>query len=538
MTIPHLFPSLIEGPTQVVLVAGTGLSTPNAPTVDDLKGRLDQVAQTLGVIPTGDFYELAEAVLKSLIVSQGRPDSESRLWLAEKLGMLDDRQWFGGVGMPLSGNTPRHRALARFAVEKRLRAIVSLNWDTLLEAALDSVGLADCQPRSPRPWEVTAHARVVEDNHIPNIGSVHVFPVIKPHGCVRDLKDARRRFRLTGVIQSVTFKLTKLELESLLARQTLVDQTVQGYVAQCPLIAVGWKATEGYLRNAIIATAKKVQHTTSDAFTLVSRSWYPNAKSGETYHADIATAYGRAEPESFARAGNLGGPTLDCLLQWLQARHAFSRLIAAASPPQTAVLQHKLQQLAQPNFNDPILAWTDSWLPTWVRLCWKSGVMTGIVDPITGQKIEPWDIPITPRDIHVPLGGLSVERRDLQAAGKLLVALGNDLGRFNFERFPGGFWDAIIRCLYVPLPGWRGTAQPADLAALKPLVEALRGMGFVQKIQLVWLDSGNTPPEQQLRHQLEAQVRRLMPATRFATGDALSWVDLEELKGGLHAAVA
>ncbi len=497
-----------------------------------MKSRLDKIAQDLGIIPNGDFYEVAEAVLNKLILADGKPDSESRLWLAEELGMLDDRRWFGEIGLPLSGNTPRHRALARFAVEKRLRAIVSLNWDTLLEAGLDSVGLAE-RPRSPRPWEVTAHARVVNDNHIHILASPHVFPVIKPHGCVRNLEQARRQYRSTGTAPSVTFKLTRSELAICPPEQkTLIDTKVQGYVADCPLIAIGWKAGEDYLRNTVATTAKAVQHPEPDAFTLVDLCWGPN-------HTDIAAAYGKNDNAAFAEVKAGAPPTTDCLLQWLQARHALSRLIAA-TPPLKAPLENLLQQLDQPDCGHAIINWVDNWLPTWVRLCWRAGVMEGS-DPHTGGKIEPWDIPIMPRDVHVPLGSMNVERRDLQAAAKLLIVLGSSLSRFNFKMFPGGFWDPDPenRCLYIPLPGWRRrVAQTVDLAALKPQIEAMRSWGFVQKIQLVWLDTEDALPDQPLRHQLEAQVRRLMPLVKFAAGNGSVWVDLEVLKGGSHEAVA
>ena len=158
-------------------------------------------------------------------------------------------------------------------------------------------------------------------------------------------------------------------------------------------------------------------------------------------------------------------------------------------------------------------------------------------NPYTNQKIEPWDIPVMPRDVHVPWGTMSGERRELQAAAKLLAVLGSDLSRFDFEKFPGGLWDADIRTLYIPLPGWKGTAQPADLAALKPLIEALRGLGFVQRIYLFWLNAGDTLPVQTYRDQLAAQVRRLMPLEKFARKDALTWIDLEALKGDSHEAV-
>lgn len=538
MTIPHCFPSLIDEPTtQTVIICGTGLSAPNAPTVDALKGELDRIALDLGVAPNVDFYVLAEAVLNSL-VGGGKSDSESRLWLAEELGILDDRRWFGEVGLPISGNTPRHRAIARFAVEDRLKAIISLNWDALLEAALDSVGLVE-GPTPLRPWRITARASAVYDAHMSNLGPAHIFPVLKPHGCARNIEQARRQFWWTKKTPNIVFKVTQSELTTLPAGQTLIDKEVQGYVAKCPLIAVGWKATEGYLRDTVIKTAQSVPalHTKADAFTLISRSWYPNAKDTNTYHDDIAIAYSKTQIESFAQVGNAGQPTLDCLFQWLQARYALTKLKMATPATHHTALQPLFQQLDQPVHEHFILRWVDGWLYTWVRLCWRAGVMQGN-DPHTNQKIEPWDIPVMPRDVHVPLGGMTVARRELQAAAKLLAAISSNPNRFNFEKYHGGLWDEITCCLYIPLPGWRGAAQLADLAALMPLVEALRGLGFVQSIYLVWLDTEDTLPDQAYRNQLAAQVSRLMPLEKFARCDALTWIDLEELNGGAHGLVA
>ncbi len=531
MALPHNFSSLVEEPTiQSVFIVGTGLSTPTAPTVGELKSKLDKVAESLGVVPNADFYVLAENVLENIKIS-GKTDAESRMWLAEKLGLLDDRRWFGETGLPLSGNTPRHRVIARFAVENRLKAIVSLNWDTLLEAALDSVGMAD-GVMSSRPWGITAHATVIDDSHMPELQKANVFPVFKPHGCVRNLEQARRLLRSTGVSPpSITFKLTQSELDNLPAGQTQVDRQVQGYIAQCPLVAVGWKASEGYLRNTVVNTACAVQHSEIDSFTLVSRSWYPNEKCSDTFHDDIAVAYNKTKLGSFAAVGNSGEPTLDCLFLWLQARYALNKLIVVASIPHKTELRLLLQQIELPNLDHPVLGWIDSWLPTWVRLCWRSGAMQGI-DPHTNKRIDPWDIPIIPRDVHVPFGGMTLERRELRAAAKLLAILGNSFSQFDFEKFPGGFWDKEARKLYIPLPGWADEPNSADLAALKPLVEALRGLGFVRNIHLVWLDSESTPPNLTHCKQLSAQVSRLMPLTNFATADALTWIDLETLKGG------
>jgi hypothetical protein len=212
-------------------------------------------------------------------------------------------------------------------------------------------------------------------------------------------------------------------------------------------------------------------------------------------------------------------------------------LIAVSSAQQKTDLQQLLQEIDLPGCEHPVLGWADSWLPTWVRLCWRAGVMRGI-DPHTNQKIPPYDIPIMPRDVHVPLGCMTGERRELEAAAKLLVALGSRLGRFDFEKYPGGLWDAETLNLYIPLPGWRGTAQPADLAALQPLVEALRGLGYVRNIHLVWLDTEDAVPDGTHRNQLAAQVSRLMPLQKFARSEALTWIGLDELKEANHEPVA
>ncbi len=521
MTIPHAFPSLIEDPLiQTVLIAGAGLSSGNIPVISELKIKLDEAAQLLQMAPCDDFYLLAENILNDLI-NGGKSDSESRLWLAGKLGMFDDRRWFGERGLPLSGNTPRHRVIARFAVENCLKAIISLNWDTLLEAALDSVGLAN-STRSPRPWIKTSHACVVEGSHLPKLANQNVFPVIKPHGCVRELERARRQFQTTGIAPPIIFKLTVTELGNLPAeQQSIIDNSVKGYIAECPLIAIGWKAEECYLRDAIVETAEEVLHPVQDAFTLIDLYWDQN-------HTIISTAYKKNNNDSFAEVKANSSPTTDCLFQWLQAKYALNKLMAS-SPNMQQTLMQFLQLLGQPVNNHFISRWVDCWLPTWVRLCWRAGLMQG-ADPLTGQEIKSCDIPVIPRDIHIPLAGMAVIRRELQAAAKLLTTLGNDLSLFDFEKYPGGLWDAKTLKLYIPLPGWQSMEQFIDLAALNPLIDALRGLGFVKDIHLVWLNTEDAPPDQRYSEQIAAQVRRLMPLEKFARSDALTWVNLEELK--------
>ncbi len=520
MTIPHDFPSLIEGPGQAVLIAGAGLSAPNVPIVHGLKDRLDQVADDLGVPVDNDFYVLAEAILDKL-ASDGKTDSESRLWLAEKIGLLDDRRWFGELGLPLSGNTPRHRALARFVVEGRLHAVISLNWDALMEAALDSIGILE-RNAPPRPWRITRYARVVDDKHMPLLAHANVFPVIKPHGCVRELERARDKSRSGGIPVSVTFKLKSTELNELAPDQdNAINNNVKNFVAKCPLICVGWSASENYLKSAIVEIAQKVERSEPDSFTLVDLKWNSN-------HSEIAVAYNKDKSKSFAQVSLEDGSTVDCLMLWLQARYALRRMILMVPSSEREPLEKLLRELAQPNSSSSLQNWADYWLPTWIRLCWRAGAMKG-VDPQTNRIIGPHEIPIVPRDAHVPLTGMSIERRDLHAAARLLSVISSSLDRFRFDLYPGGLLDISSNYLYLPLPGWKASVPSSDLGALKSLVEALKGLGYVKKLILVWLTNDDESPDAALRHQLEAQVARLMPLMAFAERSALSWIELDEL---------
>ena len=350
------FTPLITDSSRSLVIIGTGLSHPDAPIVSDLEGQIETIAEQLGVaLPltrgeTAFFYLAADAVLKHL-VSEGRSDNESRLWLAEQLGTLDQ-----DLFIPSKGNTRRHRALARLALEHRLRSIVSLNWDTLIEVALESLGLIEgsCPPR---PWALTRYARAVNDTDLPQFAEENVFPVVKPHGCVRQLERASRIVKAGRPCPSLTFKLTKSDLTSL-DNQTQIDNLVMTYVAECPLVAIGWRAAEDYLRTTIIRAATAVEKT-KDQFSLIARSWYSSEGKPETYHDQIAAAYKTDSTYSFFAVETPTTPKLDCFLQWLQALHALGLLINSLADSESSDIQMMLRELQDLCKEDPILnGWT------------------------------------------------------------------------------------------------------------------------------------------------------------------------------------
>lgn len=126
------------------------MSNEMAPSVSELTNEIRQkhseIIQQLGInisAPTGkDFYDWAEEAFNELKNVQHQSNNEAKLHLADAMGVTSDPRFQAKVGMPLRGNTPRHRVVARLAREGRWSTICSLNWDCILETALESVGLA------------------------------------------------------------------------------------------------------------------------------------------------------------------------------------------------------------------------------------------------------------------------------------------------------------------------------------------------------------------------------------------------------------
>jgi hypothetical protein len=524
----YAFPSLIgDTASQSFAFIGTGLSTPNCPTVADLIQEIPAASNQLK-LPSGyelivNLYEWAEKTLQHL-QSIGDSEDHARYKMATALGLLEDQRWFGTVGLPLRGNTPRHRAIARLIAEGRFSGAYSLNWDALLERTLESVGLGEIRvgtdtPPSKRPTSLTAYARVISHDHQVRIANrQRVFPLFKPHGCVEELSCSRD--------ENVIFKITKSDLEKQSQEdQKLAEGQVNALAGGSPILAIGWRAGEEYLRRAIQQTQPA---TGRDAFVLASRTWDPDT------HGKIAKTRNTTEEQSHAVVSKGTSPTSDSLFPWLFARYALRKVRAAAS----ALHKAKIDAL-QVALDDPeqwprtlgIVQCCDNWLPSWVRLCWQIGAMEGC-DPATNEIIRPYDIPTVPPDVHIPLGGIVMVRKDLEAAAELLATVG-DSGRYDYQTFHGALWDAKTLHLILPLPTWGDPLTFNDLAGLKNLFTAFRqhGLGKVREVSLLPLSGGANSPDMSVRYKLAALVAKRMPHSRFADGMQLKWMELTELAG-------
>lgn len=537
----YAFPTLIGGLDKTFAVIGTGLSYPDCPTADELKNRVPVAVRHLGLPEPSpapadkafNLYDWAERTLTSLKEQNpGQTEDALRWRLAEGLGLFDEPRWFGNVRVPLRGNTPRHRALARLVVEGRFSAFYCLNWDALVDRALESVGMKERRqqgdPAPGLPWNVTSYARVVRKKHQSRAtNSDRIFPLYKPHGCVEELR--------AGGTHDVVFKITTNDLH----RQPEDEQSfIEGRFSELaggkPILGIGWKASEPYLQDAIKAIEPA---SVIDAFILASRSWH------HEHHDPIAASRATDKLKAHAKAGGDDYPvTLDTLFPWLFARYALRILQKPAAPADRQKINQLCSELDNPENagkRHPLVLWCDDWLPAWVRLCWQTGAMQGC-DP-DSQPIAPHDIPISPPDLHIPLSGPGPQRQDLMAAGRLLVSL-NGLGSYDYTRFPGALWDELERHLILPLPTWGDLDYFNDLAGMKNLFSALRlhGLGVVRKISLLGLTPrrGIRPLDDRGHRKLAAVVAKRMPHFAHARSEQLGWINLDYFKRGVHEDLA
>ena len=153
MQPPHKFPSLTDPRSSIkpVLLIGAGMSAGIAPMphefVKELAPRQQELETQFGCSTSGTnidpdkastLYLWADAIINALL--QQHMEKRSKEGVGECYWYHNRSRWRGRTGIPLRGNTPRHRVVARLVREGRWHALWSLNWDCILESALESWG--------------------------------------------------------------------------------------------------------------------------------------------------------------------------------------------------------------------------------------------------------------------------------------------------------------------------------------------------------------------------------------------------------------
>jgi len=466
------------------------------------------------------LYIWAGEVLQQLQERNG--DVPPKLRLAEALGITTDPRWRNpNRDGPVE---PRHRVVARFARENRLNSLWSLNWDCLLENALERVGLSRGVPRADLPWKTQFTTFLTVADYV-CLGSQQSVPVFKPHGCVRQLVAARaaldRRDYEEARRLSSRFRITKNELDApdLDPDETHLHANLGTRLAQSPLIVVGWSITEGYLRqliqqNVAPALQARARALAVDELSIVDLIFSDG-------HGHIAAAYGRSQGQvHFVVEEN--GFTMDALWLWLQALYTLQHLRACQPNQETlAAIYTALQAHCA---NDWIIWWADEWLPAWCRLCWQFGCVTCFHNNV---PVPPERLDLEAPDAHVPLD-LKMPRPDLVAAGSLLARLWPMPAPWKFRVFPGALFDEAQGQLVLPVPTWPSLFRHSE-RALKPLMDLWKPhLGIVRSVSLLGLDGGLQTANSAIDHWRQA-LSRAVPTSRFADPQNVTTFNFNEL---------
>lgn len=440
----------------------------------------------------GYLYDWAEQIYQRLLERQ---EPLPKLKIADALAILDNPAWLGKVDMPLRGTWPRHRVVARFAREKRWHAIWSLNWDCLLEVGLESVGFDEVQPLTEQPWP-TIYVTYVTPDDAQSSAHEDAVTVYKPHGCVKSLIKAEEEHnkgnRHAAKLLAGRFVITKKELSELEGKlRNSADRLfychLYSHLAEHPLLGVGWSVSEDYLIDlARKALETRIDRSCPDELTIVDIEFNNNG------HKQLAKYYDRDESTAHVKVSrNSDGLSTDKLFLWIQTLYALECL-RKHSKVNSYAIQAIYNRFQKPVCEDFVISWVDNFLPAWVRLCWRAGLVPYIKN---GKQIPRYSIRIEKPDEHIPWEIDGIPRPDLFTAAHLLARIGVNAKGWNFNKFPGGLWKETKGLLVIPLPAW---GQRSDLSGLRPLLRQLeQDVGYVRELSIL-----------PLHHDITAQITK------------------------------
>lgn len=477
-TLPHNFERFLSANEPPVLVAGAGLSWGLVPLPGPLlkqrKELADEELQSkYGVAPIDvdladdmALFIWAEAVIDALATIA--PGEEKRI-VARPLGLTSEDCWTAKVGIELRGTTPRHRVIARFAREQMWKSIWSINWDTILESALEQVGLERDKGPSDQGWPTAFATNLLSADlavHSPN----HIIEICKPHGCVHGLATAEQLF-LAGepeMARSICRRLMigKTELETV--RENEDDNAFfarfRDHVLSSPLVAVGWSASEPSLNKVVKESVTPKPETNKVAeLTII------DPECNDKGHAEMLVAYGLDAEQVHCKVSSPDAElTTDQLFLWLQVRFALLNIEKRVCAEWKGAIDALLVSTSDGVLPDYLIRFADDFLPAWVRLCWRSGIVE------LPPGIDPESFDLEKQDQHIPLRGAETIRDDLRSAASVLVSLQGLGDQWDLAKFPGCFWDAGSQHLVIPIPAWAEPGKANDLRALKVLFSRLQ----------------------------------------------------------------
>lgn len=533
MTLPHQFEKLRRDQRPTALFCGAGLSAglvklPRQLANDCAKATVKLGCSYTTALTQGNestyLYPWAQA-MEDQLINQNVP--VPKLKIAEALGILTDLTWLGEEidELPARGNSARHRVIARLACEERWNRIWTVNWDCLLETALESIGCAHhdlWNKKHDAPWITKYHSYVVTDG-LGKLGAKDCIQLIKPNGCARAMHKAKSALE-TGNTPEATkyaerFLITQRELDmqdpSIPSNKSIFVE-LESDIQKYPFVAIGWSIGEKYIQELF----KKMRNGNPEngkpeEFTVID-PWYGDDHKivGAFYALKETDAHVCVEPKINAAASI----TVDQLFLLIQALYAFNCMDAHGITVD-AKLYAAVCVFPQ---NEKFLAWADDFLPSWTRLCaraklvpWKKGGF-----PVPEEAIR-MDL----QDYHIPWQDKwSVDRPDLKSAFRLIEQLHKSKGEWNLREIPGALLNTKSRHLVLPVP----IGATNDLRSMKPLLNDIESKkGYWVKLFILPLQHDTAPIPDNFTQQVE---RMLLASSRSSMAlTELNIIPLEDL---------
>ncbi len=510
LLVPHQFTSMIGHNRSPNMFIGAGLSYGIVPLPPALLATKREVAEEhFGVQPCIDeskgnaLYLWADAVLES---SGASAMLLPKLELAKALGVIVDPEWAAEVGYPLKGIAARHRVIARFVREELWRGLWTWNWDCVLERALESVGFVRGESVAKQPW-LTQYDSIVVPADFSKIGRRDLFCILKPHGCAEALLRAEIACRAgeteLAAELSNRFMIGWKELDQ--ARSSNADKLffteMKSGLASHPVMIAGWSVSEPYLLAVINDTL-----TLSSPKGMLEELSIVDIGFNQQGHQKTAACYGLSEGQVFFDVSTNGAfRGADHFFLWLQALYTVKAISDHIADDTTKLEFNSSAPLDPPNICEKTISWSDSFLPTWCRMCWRGGT-------VECAGFEVHQLNMDAGDEHIPLTIRGLPRNDLKGAAQIFLQYVKT-SDWDVQTYPGAFWDRDQLRLVIPMPAW---SSFNELAGLKPLIDQY-DLGGIETMQIlpVHFDPNQTIAES-MTNSLRAKIAGIMSLPYFA----------------------
>lgn len=451
-----------------------------------------------------------------------------KLRIAEELGVLKDPRWLGeGIDeLRLSGNTPRHRVIARLAREERWHRLWTVNWDCLLEMGLESVGFihrTDWQSKDKAPWKTKYNEYVVRDDLL-HIGEPDCIHIIKPNGCARALRKAKEEYSKGNISEAKKYADRFLITQRELNAQNLTDPSnnsiyleLASDIQSRPFLVIGWRIQEEYIQKQFESTRNG--HPTnghSEEFTVIDLQYQDtHEKVASYYQLDGAVVFVPVRPGAKA---DLDTNELFLLIQAFYALDCMKQNHIQVSAELEAVLLDS-------SSNKNLILWADEFLPAWTRLCALTGLTKWLIG---GSPVIPEVIKMDLPDYHIPWKEMGPAREDMKSALRLIERIYQSTS--NWILGAGYLWNPEEGHLVLPLPAW-GEGDLNILRGLPPLLKRIESKkGFISKISVLPLDHDPqaTLPTS-IQEDIENKLRAVSHFNMIVSGGPIRLLMLEDL---------